>query len=114
MKPEYMGGKFALIPNIDSMVGNTSAENKQKYLEISQLLLNLVDSETGKPLYNPQKIIEAGRGIIDEVIDIDKLAEKDTINQNPQSIVDELDAGMEGIGQMPQETPGFIPPAQRS
>lgn len=91
MKPEYFSGKFSIFPIIDSMVGNTSAENKEKWLQTSQLLMNMVNPDTGKPMYHPAKIIESGRGIIDEVIDIDKLSEKTGITQSPDDIMKELD-----------------------
>jgi hypothetical protein len=76
------------------MVGNTSAENKQKWLETAQLLLNMVDPATGKPMYSPEKIVESGRGIIDEVIDIDKLSEKTSLTKNPDDIMSELDSAL--------------------
>lgn len=117
MKPEYLDGKVALIPSIDSMVGGTTTENKQKYLEIAQLLLSLVDQSTGQPLYDPRKIIEAGRGLIDEIIDIDKLGEKTPITKSADAIMNEMDAtaGVEGAPmQMQTEDAGYIPAEQRS
>ncbi len=117
MKPEYLDGKVALIPSIDSMVGGTTTENKQKYLEIAQLLLSLVDQATGQPLYDPRKIIEAGRGLIDEIIDIDKLGEKTPTTKSADAIMNEMDAtaGVEGAPmQMEAEDAGYIPPNQRS
>lgn len=114
MKPEYLGGKIALIPSIDSMVGNTTQEDKQKYLEIFQLLLSLIDPETGKPLYNPAKLIEAGRGIIDDVIDLDKLSEKTPITQSADSMLDEMDKDSGMPPTMEQMMNQGIPPEQQS
>ena len=72
MRPEYFAGKYNIVPIIDSMIGNTSSENKQKWLEVFQILINLKKSD-GTPLYDPTQIIETGRGIIDEAIDLDKV-----------------------------------------
>lgn len=91
MKPEYYKGKFALMPRIDSMVGDTTSETKQKYMEALQLLLNMTDKETGKPIYDPRSLIEAGRGIIDDVIDLDRINEKKDSVKSPSQILDEID-----------------------
>lgn len=91
MKPEYFSGKIALIPRVDSMVGDTTFENKQEFLQMFQMLVNLPDPETGKPLIHPMKLIEAGRGIIDKVIDIDKINEKAKTQKSPEQIL--KDAG---------------------
>ena len=97
MKPEYFKGKVALIPKIDSMIGNTSAELKQKYIEMAQLLINLKNKD-GTPAYDPKVIIEAGRGIIDDAIDLDKISEKQPVNKTAEQLLNEAD------GQMPQPT----------
>lgn len=105
-----------MVVAIDSMVGNTTAENKQKWLETAQLLMNMVDPDTGKPMYHPSKIVESGRGIIDEVIDLDKLSEKMVTTQNAESMLAELDsqAGVAGSPTAPTEDANYVPPAQRS
>jgi hypothetical protein len=82
------------------MVGNTTAENKQKWIETAQLLMNMVDPDTGKPMYHPSKIVESGRGIIDEVIDLDKLSEKMPTTQSVDNMLNELDA-QAGVGGVP-------------
>ncbi len=116
MMPEYFAWKLSMVVAIDSMVGNTTAENKQKWLETAQLLMNMVDPDTGKPMYHPSKIVESGRGIIDEVIDLDKLSEKMVTTQNAESMLAELDsqAGVAGSPTAPTEDANYVPPAQRS
>lgn len=114
MKPEYFAGKLNLLPRIDSMTGTPSSEVKQKYMEILQLLLNLVDRDSGKPLYDPKSLIEAGRGIIDEVIDLDKISEKKVTTKTPSQILDEVDNVANGQPNAPTMDEGFIPAAQRS
>lgn len=110
MKPEYFKGKMALMPRIDSMVGDTSTEIKQKYMEAMQILLSMVDPQTGRPIYDPRTIVEAGRWIIDDVIDLDKLNEKKDTTKSPEQMLSELD-GQQNAQQVDQ---WGIPPAQRS
>lgn len=114
MKPEYFSWKLSLIPNIDSFTWNTTTENKQKYLETAQLLLN-IPSKDGGMLFDPMKIIEAGRGVIDEVIDIDKLSEKTPTHKKAEDILNEVDSidnwMQSNMSWMPQD---YVPPEQRS
>lgn len=117
MKPEYWKWKVWLIPQIDSMVGDASLERKQKYMEIFQMLINLKNAD-GSPVANVTQILNAGRGIIDDVINIDKVLMKNEESKDGNEILeeDDLDAQMNnslknsmGIG-----TAGNIPPEQQS
>lgn len=113
MKPEYFKWKIALIPIVDSLYWDTSSEKKQKYLETAQLLLNMRDDK-GVPEFSPRTIVEAGRWIIDEVIDIDKVMGKTDDSKSPEEIMN--DAGLWGSSQdtsQPDAQWG-IPPAQMS
>lgn len=88
MKPKYFSGKVSLIPIVDSLFGDTSSEVKQKYLETLQLLINMKDGQ-GAPLFDQRLLIEAGRGIIDEVIDLDKVLGKTEDTKSPDEIMKE-------------------------
>lgn len=61
-----------LVPVVDSIYGDTSKVQRQKYMEFLQLALNMKKAD-GTPLFDPALLIEAGRGIIDDVVDLDKL-----------------------------------------
>lgn len=108
MMPKYFAGKMALMPRIDSMVGDTSTEIKQKYMEALQLLVPMVDKDTGKPIYDPRSLVEAGRGIIDDIIDLDRINEKKAVTKSAENIMKEL----KGIP--PEQMGGAIPPEQMS
>ena len=116
--PDMLKGKIKALPVIDSLYGDSSLEKKQKYIEAIQMYANFVDPTTGKPLIHPSQIIEAGRGIMDDAIDIDKLLEKREDVQTPDKILGEIDSmdqgGMPGEAGMAGTEPGFIPPEQRS
>lgn len=88
MKPQYFGGKISLIPIIDSLSGDTSSETKQKYLETLQLLINMKGADNS-PLFDQKLLVEAGRGIIDEVIDLDKVLGKSKNDKTPDDIMKE-------------------------
>lgn len=113
MKPEYFKWKIALIPIVDSLYWDTSSEKKQKYLETAQLLLNM-RNDKGAPEFAPRTIVEAGRGIIDEVIDIDKVMWKTNDAKTPEQIMSE--SGIWGASQEPNPPweSGWIPPSQMS
>ena len=113
MKPEYFKGKMNLMPRIDSMVGSTSEDTKQKFLNMFQLLINLVDRDTGKPLYDPKILVEAGRWIIDDVINLDKIAEKQPNTKSAEQILNEMDNQDKGLPTGGEDL-GGVPPAQRS
>lgn len=113
MKPEYFKGKISLIPIVDSLYWDTSNDKKQKYLEALQLMQNMRDNNWA-PVFDPKLLIEAGRWIIDSVIDIDKVMGKSKDSKTPDEIMKDAwlwtpsqipDQGMEAWG---------IPPAQRS
>ena len=102
-----------LVPKIDSIIWDTSKAQKQKYLEMFQILVNLKKPD-GTPLIDPSIILDAGRWIIDDVIDLDKIlgdniwVEKEVNEQ----------LAMRGISldnQNPwQPTSWGVPPAQQS
>lgn len=110
-KPEFFLGKTALFPMVDSMGGDSTSEQKQKYMETITLLGNMKD-KMGAPLFDPKKLIEAGRGIIDDAIDIDKLLEKNVEQKSPEEIL----AAAEGnpLAQNPAMDGNMVPPEQRS
>lgn len=111
MKPQYFWGKISLIPIIDSLSGDTSSETKQKYLETLQLLINMKGGDGG-PLFDQKLLVEAGRGIIDEVIDLDKVLGKSKNDKTPEDIMKE--AGIWDVSQTPTTPEGGIPPSQQS
>ena len=92
MRPQYFKGKFNIMPQMDSLMSESSGTQKQKYMEFIQLVGNMVDPDTGKPVANPKKIIEAGRGIIDDVVDLDKLLESTPTMKSPEQILKESGA----------------------
>ncbi len=109
MKPEYFKWKISLLPIADSLFGDTTTEMKQKYLEFFQLVANLKD-ENGKPVVPIKTLIDSGRGIIDDVVDLDKLLETTVEEKSVDELLKErwVTEGMD----MPQEW--AIPPEQRS
>lgn len=64
--------KILLIPIVDSITWDTSKIQKQKYMEFLQLALNM-KKQDGSPLFDPALLIDAGRWIIDDAVDLDKL-----------------------------------------
>lgn len=111
MKPEYFGWKIALIPVVDSLFGDTSTEAKTKYIETLQLLLNMKNADW-TPAFDSKQLIEAGRGIIDEVIDLDKVLGKSQENLPPEDIM--KNAGIGWTSQSPAPEAQGIPPSQQS
>lgn len=110
MKPKYFAGKVSLIPIVDSLYGDTSSEVKQKYLETLQLLINMKDANGGS-LFDQRLLIEAGRWIIDEVIDLDKVLGKTEDTKSPDDIMKEA-----WIDEVAPWAPSdwWVPPAQQS
>ena len=47
----------------------------------------------GTPSFDSKQLIEAGRGIIDEVIDLDKVLGKSKDNKSPEDIMKEAGLG---------------------
>jgi len=114
MKPEYYKGHYNVIPVMDSLVGETTDETKNKYLQILQLLINM-KSKDGSPLYDQALLIEAGRGIIDDVIDLDKISEKRASEKTGEQMLNEFESA-EGINPTGAGSPdsGVIPKEQQS
>lgn len=69
---KMLSGNIMLVPVIDSIYGDTSHVQRQKYMEFLQLAMNMKKAD-GQPLFDPALLIEAGRWIIDDVVDLDKL-----------------------------------------
>ena len=112
MKPEYFKWKLALIPVVDSLYGDTSNESKTKYIETLQLLMNMKNPD-GTPTFDSKLLIEAWRGIIDEVIDLDKVLGKSNDSKTPEDIM--KDAGIGWTSQVPPSPDAqWVPPAQQS
>lgn len=109
MKPEYLKGKMALIPVVDSLYGDTSSEKKQKYIETLQLMMNMKDKQWA-PLFDNKLLIEAGRWIIDEVVDIDKVLWKSNDAKSPEEIMKEAWI----TESQPNSPNGWVPPEQQS
>ena len=111
MEPEYFKWKISLIPVVDSLFGDTSTETKNKYLEELQLLMNMKDAQ-GAPVYDPKLLVEAWRGIMDGIIDIDKISWKSKDNQSPEDIMKEAWLGWVSQTEAPPQ--GWVPPSQQS
>lgn len=112
MKPEYFEWEMSLIPVVDSLYGDTSSDSKTKYIETLQLLMNMKNPD-GTPTFDSKLLIEAWRGIIDEVIDLDKVLGKSNDSKSPEDIMKEAWIG--DASQVPNEWPEWgIPPAQQS
>lgn len=111
MKPEYFKWKISLIPIMDSLVWDTSSEAKQKYLETVQLLMNMREADW-TPSFPNKLLAEAGRWIMDGVIDFDKVMAKTTDSKSPDEIMKE--AWIWTPSQVPTEQKEGIPAAQRS
>lgn len=89
MKPEYMKGKFRLIPIADSMINDSSSQQKERFMQFVNLTAQMVDPDTWKPLFNPRNIVEASRWLFDDPIDIDKLLQKTPDKKSPEQIMKE-------------------------
>lgn len=113
MKPEYFGWQISLIPIVDSLYGDTSNETKTKYIETLQLLLNMKNPDW-TPTFDSKQLVEAGRGIIDEVIDLDKVLGKSKDNKSPEDIMKEAWLGSPNQDPWMADAPQWIPPAQQS
>ena len=111
MKPEYFSWKIALIPVVDSLFGDTSTETKTKYLESLQLFMNMKNPDW-TPTYDNKILVEAGRWIIDDVIDIDKINWKSKETQSPEDIMKNSWIGWTSQSEAPMQ--GGVPPAQQS
>ena len=113
MKPEYFSWKVSLIPIVDSLFWNTSTETKQKYLETLQLFLNMKNADWTS-VFDPKLLVEAWRGIVDEVIDLDKVLWKSNDTKSPEDIMKEAWIGDASQAPPPNWGMGGIPPAQQS
>ena len=106
-----LDGKILLIPIVDSITWDTSKIQKQKYMEFLQLALNIKKND-GTALFDPALLIEAGRWIIDDAVDLDKLLGgnvwvESEINKKLK------ERGLPSMD-MNEQAPGWIPPAQQS
>ncbi len=117
-KPDYLKWKFLILPVMDSLMADSSERQKQKFMEFVQIVANMVDPETGKPLIHPKQILEAGKGVIDDVVDIEKMLQKAPVDKTPEQLMQEAwimeGMGMEWNPNMPEAQPGYVPPSQRS
>lgn len=111
MKPEYFKWKLALIPIVDSLVWDNSSERKQKYIETLQLLMNMKNPD-GTPVYDPKALVESWRGLIDDVIDLDKISWKSAEVKSPEDLM--KSAWIWDSNQAPAPEQGWIPPSQQS
>lgn len=69
---DMLDWKILLIPIVDSISWDTSKIQKQKFMEFFQIAINLKKNDWS-PLFDPALLMDAGRGIIDDVVDLDKL-----------------------------------------
>jgi conjugal transfer/entry exclusion protein len=63
---------------------------QQKYLEMLQILINLKNKDWS-PVANINQLLNAGRGIIDDVINIDKVLSKSEESKSWEEILEEGD-----------------------
>lgn len=106
-----LDGKILLIPIVDSITWDTSKIQKQKYMEFLQLALNIKKND-GTALFDPALLIEAGRWIIDDAVDLDKLLGWNAWVEN--EINKKLkERGLPSMDTNEQAT-WWIPPAQQS
>jgi hypothetical protein len=61
-----------LLPIVDSITWDTSKMQKQKFMEFFQIAINMKKPDWS-PLFDPSLLMDAGRWIIDDVVDLDKL-----------------------------------------
>lgn len=109
--PSMWEGKCNCFPIADSMIGDSNAKQLESFMRLFQLVMNMVDPATGKPLIDPRVLIESGRWIIDDVVDLDKLLQRTPEKKDPKQILQ--DKGLISPQQNPQDQ-GWIPQAQRS
>lgn len=114
MKPKYRKGKFNIIPVLDSLFGDTTEEKRNKFIQYIQLFGNFVDPDTGKPVINPKQFIEASRGLLDDIVDVDKLLAEKPEEQTPDQIMKQMDNQIKWQEATPQMEPWMVPPSQRS
>lgn len=92
---------------VESLLDDSSEIDKIHYLEFVQFVNTMIDPDTGKPVVNPKTLIEAGRGIMDKSVDIDKLLESKPTNRTPDDILKSagLDDTMGSQTNAPEQSP---------
>lgn len=109
---KMLRGEILLIPVIDSIYWDSSKEQKQKWLEVFQILINLVDKDW-KKLIDPALLIDSWKGIIDDVIDLDKVLGWNSIIDREVNMALK-ERGIDDRGVLEMESWGWVPPAQQS
>lgn len=102
-----------LLPVIESIYWDSSKEQRQKFLDFFQLVINLKD-KNWQPLIDPAILMDAGKWIIDDVVDIDKVLGANAIVD--REINDMLKKrGIEDMAVLEWESPlGWPSPYQQS
>lgn len=108
--------KILLIPIVDSIAWDTSKVQKQNYMEMFQILINLKKADWS-PLIDPAVLLDAGRWIIDGSFDLDKVLwnnigiENDVNKMLAERGLPNPTAPKDANG---QPLPWWVPPAQQS
>ena len=111
-----LSGSILLIPIVDSLSWDTSKVQKQKYMEMFQILINLKKMD-GSPLVDPAILLDAWRWIIDDSFDLDKVlgwnigVENEINKRLAERGLPNPNAPMDANG---QPTGWAIPPSQMS
>lgn len=108
--------RILLIPIVDSISWDTSKIQKQKYMEMFQILINLKKAD-GSPLIDPAVLLDAWRWIIDDSFDLDKVLWWDVWIENEvnKKLAERwLPNPTAPLWPDGQPLPQWIPPAQQS
>ena len=111
VKPEYIEGKFNIMPITESILWINSEREKIRILEFSQIAWNIV-WEDGKPIIKPERLVEELSRRFG--VDFEKLTQQSETYQNPEDILKEVDQQMDWIQPWWTSDPEYIPPEQRS
>lgn len=113
IKPEYVKGKFNIIPITESILWISTEREKTKLLEYAQVVWNMIWLDW-KPIINPSKLAEK---ITSKFwLPFDELSEQQQVYKSPNDMLKEVDNEDDWISNDSnnQLSPDYIPPEQRS
>ena len=113
IKPWMVKGNFNIVPITESILGISEERDLEHILRYAEVAGNIVDSN-GQPVVQGDKLVKA---ITERFgLDFDSLTSASQQQKSPEQIVNELKSEDRGTSLAPNDpnSPGYIPPAQRS
>lgn len=113
VKPEYVKWNYNIIPITDSILWLSTEKDKNKFLEFSQVMWNIIWTD-GKPIINPEKIVEIWTRLFG--YSFDELTAKAEEYQSPDKLLEWVMNEQNWISNdvTNPTNPNYIPPEQRS